>query len=171
MKLTKQYLINLIKEALNEVEFTEKGHWGAEASGVLLTTGERILLLLRSEWVTEPGTWGIPGGAIEDGENPFEAALRETQEEIGLHIHSYELLGETVFKDEEDGFKYTTYILKVPKEYESELIDFPEDEEEENTDYSWVNQDWLEDNAHKLHSGVMYTLEQKWRTIFDSDYL
>jgi 8-oxo-dGTP diphosphatase len=32
--------------------------------------------------VDESGTWGIPGGAIHDGESPEEAAHRETAEEI-----------------------------------------------------------------------------------------
>ena len=75
-----------------------------------MTTGERILLLLRSKHVTEGGTWGIPGGAVEEGEDPFDSALRETEEEMKLSIDSYDLLGQTVFQDDEDGFKYTTYI-------------------------------------------------------------
>jgi septum formation protein len=167
MKITKQFLVSLIREALNEAEFTSKGHWGKQGSGLILTTGERMLLLLRSRHVTEPGTWGIPGGAVEDGEDPFDSALRETEEEMRLSIDSYELLGQTVFQDDEDGFKYTTYILKVPEELTQTAIIL----DWENDDYDWIDQDWLEDNADKLHSGVMYTLEQKWSTIFDSDYL
>ena len=31
-----------------------------------------------------PGTWALPGGALERGETPTEAALREAQEEVGL---------------------------------------------------------------------------------------
>ena len=41
------------------------------------------LLTLRSQDVLEPGTWGIPGGRVEAGENPYEAAERETEEELG----------------------------------------------------------------------------------------
>ena len=33
-----------------------------EGSGVLFVAGESVLLLRRSEKVTEPGTWGVPGG-------------------------------------------------------------------------------------------------------------
>jgi septum formation protein len=164
MKVTKNYLISLIKEVLSESQYTSKGHWCNQASGVLLTTGERILLLLRSEKVTEGGTWGIPGGAIEDGEDPFESALRESEEEMELAIDSYKVLDQIIFQDDEDGFKYTTYILKIPEELtEKEII-----LNWENDDYNWVDQDWIENNAHKLHSGVMYILEKKWRIIFDS---
>lgn len=169
MKLTKHYLTSLIKEALKEVQYTNKGHWGKEGSGLLLTTGEKVLLLLRSRHVTEPRTWGIPGGAIEEGEDPLQSALRESEEEMGLSIDSYRVIGNTVYQDEEDGFKYTTYILRVVEETEEQPITL----NWENTEYIWADQNWLEDNAHLLHSGVQYTLfsEGKWKSIFDSDYL
>ncbi len=169
MKLTKSHLISLIKEVLQETEYTSKGHWGKEGSGLLLTTGQKVLLLLRSRHVTEPRTWGIPGGAIEEGEDPLESALRESEEEMGLSFDSYRVIGNTVYQDEEDGFKYTTYILRVVEETEEQPIKL----NWENTKYIWADQDWLEDNAHLLHSGVQYTLfsEGKWQSIFDSDYL
>ena len=167
MKLTKSHLISLIKEVLKETEYTEKGHWGKEASGLLLTTGEKVLLLLRSGHVTEPHTWGIPGGAVEKGEDPLQSAMREAEEEMQLSIDSYRNIGNTVFQDDEDGFKYTTFILRVVEEMEYERIKL----DWENDDYKWVDQDWIEDNAHLLHSGILYTLEQKWNVIFDSDYL
>ena len=167
MKLTKSHLISLIKEALEETEYTSKGHWGDKASGVLLTTGERIFLLLRSEEVTEGGTWGIPGGAIDAGESALNSAIRELEEETGLSLDKYDVIDKTIYKDDEDGFKYTTFIIKVSESFESKPVRL----DWENDDYRWVDQNWLEDNAHELHSGVMYTLEQKWNTIFDSDYL
>jgi 8-oxo-dGTP diphosphatase len=42
-----------------------------------------FLLQQRSTTVDYPSTWGIPGGAIRDGESPEAAAKREFQEEIG----------------------------------------------------------------------------------------
>lgn len=52
-------------------------------AGVLVTDGSRVLLLLRSRGVTEPGTWGVPGGSAEPGEELLRAALREAVEEVG----------------------------------------------------------------------------------------
>ncbi len=64
-------------------------HWGANGgAGLLLRYAPAgadpvYLLLRRSRQVDEPGTWGIPGGAIRDGETPEMAARREVIEEIG----------------------------------------------------------------------------------------
>ena len=64
-------------------------HWGANGgAGLLLRhvpagTEPRYLLALRSRLVDEPASWGIPGGAIRDGESPEAAARREMVEEIG----------------------------------------------------------------------------------------
>jgi ADP-ribose pyrophosphatase YjhB (NUDIX family) len=50
---------------------------------VLLDDYQRLLLVRRS---VEPriGSWCLPGGFIEVGEHPEQAALRELQEETGL---------------------------------------------------------------------------------------
>ena len=53
------------------------------AAGMCLiaqSTG-RVLLLKRSLQVTKPGMWGFPGGRIDAGERPLDAAIRETAEE------------------------------------------------------------------------------------------
>ena len=41
---------------------------------------------------TQPGEISFPGGAIEDGESPVEAAIRETGEELLLSPHQVHIL-------------------------------------------------------------------------------
>ncbi|MEP7090356.1 MAG: NUDIX hydrolase [Nocardioidaceae bacterium] len=64
-------------------------HWGPYgAAGLLLTDEHRtaVLLQLRSAHVLSPHTWALPGGALERGETPVEAALREAHEEAGIDV-------------------------------------------------------------------------------------
>lgn len=55
---------------------------------VIINQKNEILSLLRSEtddW--RPLHWGLPGGHIDEGETPYEAAIRETKEECNLDIN------------------------------------------------------------------------------------
>lgn len=56
----------------------------AKAAGILFVHDGAVLLLKRSaSSQDEPRTWGLPGGHIEPGESPEQAARRELQEECG----------------------------------------------------------------------------------------
>jgi 8-oxo-dGDP phosphatase len=54
------------------------------ASGTVVHDPERgVLLLWRHRFITDTWGWEIPAGAVDDGETPIQAALRETLEETG----------------------------------------------------------------------------------------
>jgi 8-oxo-dGTP pyrophosphatase MutT (NUDIX family) len=59
------------------------------AAVVLHDEQMRILLCLHAD----KQTWVTPGGLIEPGEQPADAAIRETFEETGLHIDITGILG------------------------------------------------------------------------------
>ncbi|MGZ4748797.1 MAG: NUDIX hydrolase [Oryzihumus sp.] len=50
----------------------------------LVRQGESYLLLRRRDGRYLGGLWDIPGGTVEPGETPAEAAVRECWEEAGL---------------------------------------------------------------------------------------
>ncbi len=51
----------------------------------LVAADGSLLLQLRDDKAPAyPSVWGLPGGAIEPGETPIEAAVRELMEETGL---------------------------------------------------------------------------------------
>lgn len=61
-------------------------HWGLNgAAGLLLSDPARgVLLQRRAWWVHHGRTWALPGGAVEAGESPREAATREAHEEADI---------------------------------------------------------------------------------------
>jgi len=74
-------------------------HWGALGGAGLLFryaangAAPRYLLAQRARDVDEGMLWGIPGGAIREGESPEQAARREVREELGVRP-SYRVTGE-----------------------------------------------------------------------------
>lgn len=61
--------------------------WPADDGWVcncIVMRGGRLLLLLRSPGGFLGGSWDLPGGKLDAGEQPAEAAARELREEAGL---------------------------------------------------------------------------------------
>ena len=54
-------------------------------AGAVIFDGPRILLVQRGRQPAM-GQWSVPGGHVEPGESPAEAAVRETFEETGLRV-------------------------------------------------------------------------------------
>jgi 8-oxo-dGTP pyrophosphatase MutT (NUDIX family) len=53
-----------------------------------------LLLEVRAQGISQAGDPCFPGGRIEPGESPGEAALRELGEELDIHIDRERLLGQ-----------------------------------------------------------------------------
>lgn len=142
-------------------------HWGSAGSGLLLTTGSRVLLLLRSEEVADPGVWGIPGGAIprdrRTGErmDPLVSAHREAEEELGTVVPRYEVMGRLVNRAP-DGFVYVTIIGRVT-EAQADALDPPLNWESD--DWLWATEEQL--NRLDLHPGVAWVLSEAVDRVFD----
>lgn len=59
------------------------------AGGCVFDESNRVLVQKRGD----SNKWGFPGGAIEIGETPEEAAIRELKEETGLDVAIDSLIG------------------------------------------------------------------------------
>ena len=59
------------------------------AGGCIFNEQGKVLLQRRGD----SNRWGFPGGAIEPGETPETAAVRETKEETGLDVSIGRLIG------------------------------------------------------------------------------
>jgi len=62
------------------------------AYNVCVDAQDRLLLCRLSSITERPGSWTLPGGGVEFGEHPEQAALRERHEETGLRGSIEELL-------------------------------------------------------------------------------
>jgi 8-oxo-dGTP pyrophosphatase MutT (NUDIX family) len=52
-------------------------------TAVLDDEGERVLLMRRHRFIVDRWVWELPGGYVDDGEDPVTAAAREVEEETG----------------------------------------------------------------------------------------
>jgi histidine triad (HIT) family protein len=59
------------------------------AAAVVVDESGRVLLQRRAD----TGEWGLPGGIVEPGEDPADAAVRETAEETGVEAVAERLVG------------------------------------------------------------------------------
>lgn len=66
-------------------------HISAYASIVLVVGPDDQVALVIERTKPTPHYWKLPGGAGEEGEDPFITALRETEEETGLKILIHDL--------------------------------------------------------------------------------
>ncbi|MBY6675336.1 MULTISPECIES: CoA pyrophosphatase [unclassified Rhodococcus (in: high G+C Gram-positive bacteria)] len=57
--------------------------------------GDRHVLLTKrpSRMRAHPGQFALPGGRVDDGETPVDAALRELDEEVGIRVGPDSVLG------------------------------------------------------------------------------
>lgn len=63
------------------------------ARAVLLSQEGQMLIVRRSPTdPLHPGTWDIPGGQSEPGEDPMTTAIREAKEEVGLQLSDPKLI-------------------------------------------------------------------------------
>jgi 8-oxo-dGTP pyrophosphatase MutT (NUDIX family) len=127
------------------------GHvrWGIfGAAGVVFVLRDAdgsplVMLQKRSAMAHEGGTWSCAGGAIDEGESAYDAALREASEEVGDIPAHHRVLGEYVFAPADD-WTYTTLVVEVDHHFGAS-VNFETDA------VVWVPPDLVEERP--LHPG------------------
>ena len=75
--------------------------------------GEACFVITRraSGMRDHPGQWALPGGRMDAGESPGEAALRETREEVGLSLPPESVIGTLDDYPTRSGFVITPVVV------------------------------------------------------------
>ena len=118
-----------------------------KAAMVVVLNNKETLLLKRSvESIWMPEKWALPGGDIEEGESPKDAAIRETKEETSLDI-------DNVYELKEKG-----QVMMYYSNSQSGTVKL----DSEHTDWAWVSYDELTnyDITAGLKESVKLALEK-----------
>lgn len=120
-----------------------------QAAGLMLLhksgDGDKVLFIKRSDQGDHAGEWCFPGGKIEPGETPEEAAERETREEIGAAPHDNPAL---LTRRIQDGVDFTTYLARTKTQFVPTLNG-------ESTAFAWASP---EAPPEPLHPGCRVAL-------------
>lgn len=132
-------------------------HWGPHgAAGLLIHHDDpedgqtRYLLQKRAPWVDHGGTWGIPGGALHEGESPEEGARREAEEEMGELPDG--LVHHRTHSDDHGGWVYHTVRMRADEPFH------PGEWDDESTGHGWFTR--AEMRNMDLHPGFAQSLPE-----------
>jgi len=128
----------------------------------LSTRTNRVLLQFRNSDKRQKHTWGFWGGIVENNESPYEALIREVEEELGIVPDINKLNPIDVYQSKDRNFMYYSFVAVIEDEFLPTLNG-------ESCGYAWVN---IGNWPKPLHEGARATLlynkgRDKLQTILD----
>lgn len=115
----------------------------------ILVSKGRYLLAQHNNYLPETiGKWGLPGGKLDEGESPAEAARREIEEEFGITgLGEVTEIGDWEYR----GAMHKVFSVGIPEDDLQDLIY----DQNEILDIKWCAFDEVQKMHHdgKLHTG------------------
>lgn len=119
---------------LNSIEFNNpRVRLGAR--GIIIDENGKIALFNKSN----KNEYKLPGGGIDEGENPSEAFKREALEETGCEIEIIKSLGTIEEHKSLDNFKQISYIFVAKVINNKHELNLTQKEKDEGAKLLWIN--------------------------------
>ncbi len=99
----------------------------------IIEYGNEVLFVKRSQNVSLPGTWSIPGGKVDPGETLEQAAIREIREECGVVVSDLIYLATVYICNDEFDYEFTMFRYTALERPEVILDTY------ENDNYAWLD--------------------------------
>lgn len=148
---------------LNSVEFNNpRVRLGAR--GIIIDENGKIAVFNKAN----KNEYKLPGGGIDDGENPEEAFKREALEETGCEIEIVKSLGTIEEHKSLDNFKQTSYIFVAKVISNKHELNLTQKEKDEGAQLLWVE----EFDALRLITECYDNLkESKYENLYHSKFI
>ncbi len=126
-------------------------HRSRSGARIVVTDGSHVLLMAD----TDPGIpgsrwWVTPGGGIDAGETPRQAAVRELAEETGLRVEPEQLLGPVAVRDVVHGYsdqvlhQHEWFFVLATGRFEADPAGLTEGEQQTMLGHAWQPLDRLD---------------------------
>ncbi len=100
---------------------------------ILNQKGEILIIRRTKSNDVEPGLWDIPGGTLEQGEDPAMGVKRELKEETGLEVGRLKIINQLSSVDKKKNKQFVRLIFNSD-DVDGEIILSPDEHDE----YKWI---------------------------------
>lgn len=148
---------------LKSVEFDNpRIRYGAR--GIIINKDNKIAIFNKSN----KNEYKLPGGGIDEGEEPKEAFKREALEETGCEIEIISSLGTIEEHKSLDNFKQISYIFVAQVVNDTHKLNLTQKEKDEGAKLLWVDKD----EALKLITECFDNLKaSKYENLYHSKFI